>query len=200
MMGFVYCPSQTIYLGVQSGLENTFRDKTIGKHINYAVLLQLLLNSEWSLKISTEYFQKKHYGPEWVYECRGTTYIIRDAQLWRNSSLNIEINKRVFKGIYLGGGISGNIIKFKRVIHNPYWPLLFTVNDKAIPNEIENRNTAFIRFGLIQTGGWKLVLWKNLIFMLEERYALLFVGREFGHGTFNILESISIRGGLNFGF
>jgi hypothetical protein len=192
--------SQNIYLGVQSGYENTFRDEKIGKHANFAIYLQVPLASNWSLKINLMYFQKKHYGNQWDYEYRGTTYIARDAQLWRNSSLNIEINRVILKKIYLGTGVNACIIKFKRIEHDPYWPIKFTWPDKFLPNEIENREINLLRFGLSSLLGYEWEIVKKIVLVFEIRYILLFVGDEFGYGSLNFLESLSVCGGIKFGF
>lgn len=200
LISFHNCLAQKFSLGIQGGFDNTFRDDKIKNHVNYALFIHVPFASSWSLKTRVEYFQKKHYGNHWYYEYLGTSYIARDAQLWRNSSLNIEINRVILKKIYLATGVNTSLIKFKRIEHDPYWPIKFAWPDKFLPNEIKNREINLLRFGLSSLVGYEWEIVKKITLVFEIRYILLFVGDEFGHGPLNSLESLSIWGGIKLGF
>jgi len=198
LISFHNCLAQKFSLGIQAGFDNTFRDDKINKHVNYAIFIHVPFASSWSLKTMTEYFQKKHYSSQWETEFRGTTYIARDAQLWQSYSLNLFINRKIYKAMYIGTGISCNLIEFKKHAHDPFWPFIFTWDDKVKPNRIADRDVYLIRPGVLSVLGWEGLLWRKLNLFVEMRYAILFVGKEFGHGSLNLLESVAFWAGLNF--
>ena len=90
-IGFNSAISQKVVFGILSGLESTFKDEKISRHNNYSLSLQIYLNDDWSLRIRPEYFQKKYYGQWFEREYRGIIYKARDAQLWEQSMLYLEV-------------------------------------------------------------------------------------------------------------
>jgi len=198
LISFHNCLAQKFSLGIQGGFDNTFRNDKIKNHVNYGLFIHVPFASSWSLKTIAEYFQKKHYGAQWETEYRGTTYIARDAQLWKSYSLNLTINKNFYKAMYIGAGFSCNLIGFKEIIHDSFWPFIFTWDDKVKPNRIADRDIYLLRFGILDVLGWEYLMWRKLSLFVEMRYAILFIGKEFGYGSLNSLESLALWGGFNF--
>ncbi len=191
--------AQNLYIGIQSGIENTFRDEYIGNHPNYSLFVASPIGENWDLKFAAEFFQNKYYGSPWSYQYRGTTYTVRDGRLWQSYSINMTLRRSLFKKIYMGAGVSANLIKFKEVEHNPYWPILFLGDDQVKPNEIKNEQQNYLKPGLMYVFGWERNILNRLVFIVEMRYALIFGGKDFGYGSLNTLEAISIWGGFKFG-
>ena len=200
VMVFNISSAQDIFLGVQTGYESTFRNEKIGEHANYSAFFQIRLSADWHIRIQPEFYTSTKYLNQYEYEYQGTTYIARDGQLWKNHILNIEVKNGLFKNVYWGAGMSGHLIKFKKVVHNPFWPIRYMGSHGMEPNIIEDRDIYLVRFGLCGLLGWEQSIWNKLGLLVEMRYSLIFMGDELGYGPWNTLESAAVFGGLQYGF